>query len=827
MRDQYLSEILKDESEFDASENLGRRVEKKTFCFGDFLSKKEGVRTLGNNKVVGEAGEFRRSRGARTSNQANKADRRGNVTRFQFLLVHGYVGDQEKSYHCVNPIVEYLERELLFASGDDKTKDRFTIDVSNIKFIHQSSPTVSPVDTGKKTLFVSLCLGPTEGGKIQLHDGSQLTFSYATLVFKDAAVSQFILHLCNKYKAIMDLEIEKTGAGFPEPLEKVLKAEKGWFQYENVNEVKNVKESGPTPSKTVVQQPSRRKVERFGLPERSTRVSSRVRSRAGRNSFGFKKAEMDHIAFTYPPEATKNEITVRKSDMVRAEPGVYLNDILIDFYVRYLLHQEKKFELVRAKLETDVYPFSSLFLKRMLDAHRRYRNNSTKIFEEVERWGRRVKIFNKKILVIPINDSLHWSLAIVCNVDQLPAKLLNGEYLPKKEPLERIAYDVDLDAPPRRKHRKLNPTSSPSANTDIKTGAQEEDMNVSDANEQKRQHVETDLKAKELHSDDKKAKTPSSRRTYSDDDVVLGEEKKNEDKAISKANETERIIVDAKEPDSVGNSSESSSGADLHGTMAQKTNEQDTCDSALKSSTTSASHSNTSKGSVEAAVKTPVESVAAPPQEESGIDQVAKVKTDEKTGAHPKDHIKTNENVPMGLSDKEKAKLRAEFAPRDLSREPCILLLDSLNCHNSSKMSKMVKLYLRKTLEAKINSSVCVSEEEYTNMVSREHFPVLQPKCPTQKNSHDCGLYVLRFIEEFLDGYTYGTIKLDNVNESSRKVIQSDWFTQELIDRYRTNISVILRTCYDNHQKKNGSTICEGATLEVSSSDEIEIVTKK
>ena len=35
-------------------------------------------------------------------------------------------------------------------------------------------------------------------------------------------------------------------------------------------------------------------------------------------------------------------------------------------------------------------------------------------YESVRRWTKNVDIFTKDFLFVPINESLHWSLAVVC-----------------------------------------------------------------------------------------------------------------------------------------------------------------------------------------------------------------------------------------------------------------------------------------------------------------------------------------------------------------------------------------------------------------------------
>ena len=41
-------------------------------------------------------------------------------------------------------------------------------------------------------------------------------------------------------------------------------------------------------------------------------------------------------------------------------------------------------------------------------------------FRRVRRWTRHVDVFAKRFVVVPINEDLHWSVAVLCNLDSLP-----------------------------------------------------------------------------------------------------------------------------------------------------------------------------------------------------------------------------------------------------------------------------------------------------------------------------------------------------------------------------------------------------------------------
>jgi len=175
------------------------------------------------------------------------------------------------------------------------------------------------------------------------------------------------------------------------------------------------------------------------------RVSTRQSSRSASHTDLFKPHELNDIAFWYPASNEEphlfhphSSITVLKSDISRTTGSVYLNDVVIDFYVRYLLYEKwsDKFNEINEQL----YVFSSLFLKRILDLKRDSRRlgdlkkQENAVFDEVKHWGRRTNLFSKKVIMLPVNDAQHWSLLVLVNADQIPAWVLEHSKKVTSEP---------------------------------------------------------------------------------------------------------------------------------------------------------------------------------------------------------------------------------------------------------------------------------------------------------------------------------------------------------------------------------------------------------
>nr|XP_037280899.1 sentrin-specific protease 7-like isoform X2 [Rhipicephalus microplus] len=117
----------------------------------------------------------------------------------------------------------------------------------------------------------------------------------------------------------------------------------------------------------------------------------------------------------YPAPPKTGGIPVHSADLRCLREGQFLNDVIIDFYLKYLL-LERSSEEVRQR----THIFSSFFYPRLTQrlnprapgqqgltpAARRHRN--------VRTWTRHVDIFAKDFIVVPINQNAHWFLAVLC-----------------------------------------------------------------------------------------------------------------------------------------------------------------------------------------------------------------------------------------------------------------------------------------------------------------------------------------------------------------------------------------------------------------------------
>ncbi|KAL0960923.1 hypothetical protein HGRIS_005930 [Hohenbuehelia grisea] len=111
----------------------------------------------------------------------------------------------------------------------------------------------------------------------------------------------------------------------------------------------------------------------------------------------------DEVILVYPP-ATVGAVTIKNSDLLRLQPGEYLNDTLIEFGLKLWL---KDLEDKNPAFARTIHVFSSFFYKKL------NKRNLEEGYQSVKKWTSKVDLFDKKFIIIPINENLHWYLAII------------------------------------------------------------------------------------------------------------------------------------------------------------------------------------------------------------------------------------------------------------------------------------------------------------------------------------------------------------------------------------------------------------------------------
>ncbi|XP_029559618.1 sentrin-specific protease 7 isoform X2 [Salmo trutta] len=116
----------------------------------------------------------------------------------------------------------------------------------------------------------------------------------------------------------------------------------------------------------------------------------------------------------FPPPPSKGGITVTTEDLECLDNGQFLNDVIIDFYLKYLLLERAPQDVADRS-----HVFSSFFYKQ-LTRRDNASEDSTSIsaqqrrHQRVKTWTRHVDIFKKDFLFVPVNQEAHWYLVVIC-----------------------------------------------------------------------------------------------------------------------------------------------------------------------------------------------------------------------------------------------------------------------------------------------------------------------------------------------------------------------------------------------------------------------------
>ncbi|XP_068763251.1 sentrin-specific protease 7 isoform X9 [Struthio camelus] len=116
----------------------------------------------------------------------------------------------------------------------------------------------------------------------------------------------------------------------------------------------------------------------------------------------------------YPPPPAKGGLGVTREDLECLEYGEFLNDVIIDFYLKYLL-----LEKAPKHLADRTHIFSSFFYKCLTRTEKNSEGDpklsaAQRRHKRVRTWTRHINIFSKDFIFVPVNEESHWYIAVIC-----------------------------------------------------------------------------------------------------------------------------------------------------------------------------------------------------------------------------------------------------------------------------------------------------------------------------------------------------------------------------------------------------------------------------
>ncbi|EDQ88694.1 uncharacterized protein MONBRDRAFT_25909 [Monosiga brevicollis MX1] len=452
--------------------------------------------------------------------------------------------------------------------------------------------------------------------------------------------------------------------------------------------------------------PAAAKVDAFVEPRRS---SLRTRSEARRQ-----RANVDDPQVLGTCTCGGGSFTFTQGDLNRLNEGEFLNDNIINFYLKHLNSR------ITAEQAQRVHMFNTFFYGRLTKRGK----NTTSGYESVKRWTRKVDLLNKDFIVVPVNEFAHWYLMIVCYPHMVTDTSQVDSTAPargKNKPVVTISEDEDEEKAkcPSEAHRLLSmmpgrpagrkPLDEPSKTLYRTTSSTSPDK--------LREAFET---------------LPISLDTSHDEEQLKGEPHQ--------------------EPSQCSSPSTQSQGGDPPQQQHAKSMDE---------------NANPTSSSEDVLLPSPVKLFDR--------DSTALRLTERRRKGSAKSYASKSSSAKSSPAAARKLGMS--------ERAPCILVFDSLQSSHKAA-PKHISQYLQ-ALWKDQSSGLAQSQREERNYLE---MPVVQMSVPQQSNSCDCGVFVLQYVERFLEE-PMGLLEYP-LSDSRYEAL--DWFPHSRIAKKRSKISKLI-----------------------------------
>ncbi|XP_006835856.1 PREDICTED: sentrin-specific protease 6 [Chrysochloris asiatica] len=390
----------------------------------------------------------------------------------------------------------------------------------------------------------------------------------------------------------------------------------------------------------------------------------------------------------YPPPPAKGGISVTNEDLHCLNEGEFLNDVIIDFYLKYLVLEKLK------KEEADrIHIFSSFFYKRLNQKERRNLHETTNLSIQQKRhgrvktWTRHVDIFEKDFIFVPLNEAAHWFLAVVC---------FPGLEKPKYESNPHYHENIVI-----QKHSTLEDSciSSHSAN---------EMDSCSSQNSSTKPVIKKMLNRKNCI-------------TVVDSNVVQEETDPHYRRNIN------NVKCSLKKINHTTNENEESNKGEF---ACQKVVDRTKSENGLQNECLSSIHHTDGLSKIRLNYS-----------DESS--EGGKVHEDELIDfSEDQDNQDDSSDDGFLADDNCSSEIGQWHLKPTICKQPCILLMDSLRGPSRTNIMKILREYLEVEWEVKKGSK---------RSFSKDIMKGSNPKVPQQNNFSDCGVYVLQYVESFFE----------------------------------------------------------------------------
>ncbi|KAJ2804843.1 hypothetical protein H4R20_002341, partial [Coemansia guatemalensis] len=129
----------------------------------------------------------------------------------------------------------------------------------------------------------------------------------------------------------------------------------------------------------------------------------------------------DHsLRFEYPCGGPK-AISVTGSDISRLYHGEFLNDTILEFYMRYITENLRS---ANPTLYSQCFFFNTFFFKKLSQRSKGALSDPEvshvdAVYKRLRKWTANVELFDKRYIFVPIHENTHWYLAIIVNSEAM------------------------------------------------------------------------------------------------------------------------------------------------------------------------------------------------------------------------------------------------------------------------------------------------------------------------------------------------------------------------------------------------------------------------
>ncbi|ODV61036.1 uncharacterized protein ASCRUDRAFT_70269 [Ascoidea rubescens DSM 1968] len=146
-------------------------------------------------------------------------------------------------------------------------------------------------------------------------------------------------------------------------------------------------------------------------------IETRKNQTINESSKVFKKRKPDEIFFPsldYKFDDNKS-MTIGNSDFKCLYSHEWINDSLIDFFLKYDVEQAVKANLFK---KDQIHVFTTFFFSKLIGT------TDNNYYHNMKRWVSKIDLFSLKYIILPINEAQHWYCIIITG---LPALLKDGK----------------------------------------------------------------------------------------------------------------------------------------------------------------------------------------------------------------------------------------------------------------------------------------------------------------------------------------------------------------------------------------------------------------